>query len=67
MIADDIDGPSSRTVDGRDLAAELRWRKLVDRREHEVHRHLQFTAVLTVVLLQLGYVRGPGLADQHSV
>src|SRR5215467_11155243 len=67
VVADDVDGPAARGVNGRDLAAKFRRRQLVDGGEHEVHRHLQFVIVFAVVLLEFVDVAGPGLADQNRV
>ena len=67
VVAENKDGPTSGTVDSSNLLTELRGGQFVDIGEHEVHRHLEFIAVVAIIPLQIVDIAGYGLPDQHSV
>src|SRR6266403_5792711 len=67
VVADYENRPAACRIDLRNLSTKLGRRELVDRSEHEVHRHLQFVVVGTVVLLELIDIRRPGFADQDGI
>ena len=67
MVADDVHRPTAGVVDPLDLLAEIGGRQFVDGGEHEVHGHVHFIVVLSVIFLELLDVAGPSFANQHRV
>ena len=67
VIADHKNRPASRRVNLRDLFSKFRRGQFIDGGEQEVHRHLEFVSMFSVILFQFGDVAGPGLADEHRI